>query len=71
KMERIQFVQEALREIDAKYDSFFRPINKSICMYLDIKESIEGGWVNVTVKKNAELPPQIVDEIKERFFIRN
>ncbi|HEY8657827.1 MAG TPA: hypothetical protein VIL78_02260 [Hanamia sp.] len=68
-MERIQFVQEALREIQTKYYSFFETVDKSIDMYLDIKESPAGCWVNVTVKENTELPPEIVHEINKRFVI--
>jgi hypothetical protein len=58
-----------VREIQTKYYSFFETVNKSIDMYLDIKESSAGNWVNVTVKENTDLPPEIVHEINKRFVI--
>ncbi|WP_091368535.1 hypothetical protein [Mucilaginibacter mallensis] len=66
-MERIQLVNEVLMEIQGKYDTFFRNVNKSIYDYIDLIE--KDSWIKVTLKEECQLPTYIAEEIKDRFLI--
>jgi len=72
-MERIQLVQEALREIQGRHPDFFNPVthNVSLDMYLDIALNKNKDWWNVTIKENSGLPPNIAAEVRTTFILRN
>ncbi|HEY4194702.1 MAG TPA: hypothetical protein VGM63_04150 [Mucilaginibacter sp.] len=69
-MERIQLVAERLREIESDYYTFFKNTNSGIYDYLIVKSNNDGNWVNVTIKDNPKLLPEINTIINDTFINR-
>ena len=56
----IQIAQSILRDIEGKYDAYFRSINKSMLHFVEIKEV--NGWLTVDIVNSP--PENIALEIK-------
>ncbi|MES2427259.1 MAG: hypothetical protein V4560_09815 [Bacteroidota bacterium] len=64
-VQTIQIAQSILRDIEGKYDTYFRSINKGILYFVEFREI--DGWLTVDVINS---PPQnIALEIKRGFHI--
>jgi uncharacterized secreted protein with C-terminal beta-propeller domain len=61
----IQIAQEILRNIESKYDTYFRSINKGILYFVEFREV--DGWLTIDIIN--PLPENIELEIKKGFNI--
>jgi hypothetical protein len=68
-MERIKLVQEQLKRIEGAYLTFFKETNTSITDYVRIMPNSTNTWLNVTVRNEPELLPEIKSQIEKTFRI--
>lgn len=61
----IQIAQSILRDIEGKYDSYFRSLNKGILHFVEFREV--DGWLTVDIINSP--PENIALEIKQGFHI--
>jgi hypothetical protein len=68
-MERIKLVEEQLRRIEDAYYNFFKETNTHIIDYVKIMPNSTNNWLNVTVRNNSGLLPEIKSQIEKAFKI--
>jgi len=68
-MERIKLVEDQLRRIEDAYYPFFKETNTHITDYVRIMPNSTNNWLNVTVRNNTGLLPEIKSQIEKTFKI--
>lgn len=68
-MERIKLVEEQLRRIEDAYYNFFKETHTHITDYVRIMPNSANNWLNVTVRNDSKLLPEIKSQIEKTFKI--